>query len=208
MYPELWVNEVLSRWPYKGSKSEKDMEAVKDDLLSFSGGRSPEELKEIYDTFSHMKPPSGFGMWWFWNQVSKPGDSDVWWRVCSCGKPYQDRGSRCPVCGSYEYRLSKGDIMPTETVMVQESCGNCKWYDQAKTQDGTRLYGPECKEYGKAQETRNTQICRDCKCRDCCNMAFTYYNNKEEYKEKYGVLIEKRMKEIYEMVKNGPEKAG
>jgi hypothetical protein len=189
-----WVLEVALRWPYRNNKSVAEIQTITDDLTSFSFGRSINELTPILSEFKSLKPPKGFAMWWFWDRVKKDESGVIWWRVCECNQIYQDRGSTCPVCGSYDFILDNGDTMPSETIEIQESCSACKWYKESLSNPMPGLYGNSCNEYGTEKHGK-MQECKQCKCIDCCKMAYLYTHNVAEYKNMMGDLLEKKYKE-------------
>jgi len=191
---EQWVLEVYNRFPYKTGKTDGELQAIRDDLIQFASKQTPNILSPIFAEFSAMKPPKGFGMWWFYSKVEKKNDRQIWWRICEYGHKYEDTGSTCPVCNSPSFKLATGEVQPTEMIQVQESCSNCNWYKDDQIERVRGLYGPSCQEYGTEKHWQ-VKECKDCKCRDCCHVAYLYQNNKDAYLDMVGGLLEKKFKE-------------
>lgn len=194
MTPDNFVSEIYSRYPYKGTKTEDELSSIRVDLLDFAFGKSPSFLKSVVNEFRSMKPPKGFGMWWFYQKVKSEGSGVMWWRICDNGHKYQDRGATCPVCSSYDFVLDNGDIMPSDTIEIQDSCSACTWYKESLSNPMAGLYGNSCHEYGTEKHGK-IQECGQCKCIECCKMSYLYTHNPAEYKNMMGGLLERRYKE-------------
>lgn len=192
MIPEEFAKEVFNRWPYKGAKSEEELKVIAADITAFANGRTEAILQPILDEYIAMKPPKDFGMWWFWKRVERPKTGKIYWRVCDNGHLYDDRGSCCPVCGCYYFKLDTGPAKPMDVIQVQESCCVCKWYKQNMTELVHGLDGPECGLYG-TDKTGTLLECEQCKCKGCCNMAYLYEHNPVKYRH----LADKKLKEKY-----------
>ncbi len=205
MIPEDFTSEVYSRWPYRNQRDEGELEAIRADLYTFASRQNPSLLDSILNEFRGMKPPKGFGMWWFYQQGESSGKSGIWWRICDCGQQYKDRGTSCPVCGSTYFKLCNGDVMPTETMMIQASCSQCNWFKDNLTNPVFGLYGSSCNEYGTDERGKQKGYCERCKCRGCCDMAYLYKNNPNEYRNQYGDIVDKKFKEVMEMLTNGKD---
>ena len=192
MIPEEFAKEIFSRWPYRGQRTQEELVAISEDISKFANRRTSEELEPILEEFVSMKPPKGFGMWWFYERVNKSGSNKVWWRTCENGHLYQDRGACCPECGSSTFSLTTGRTMPIETILIQESCCVCKYYNQNMTDPIDGLDGFECRKYG-TEESGKLIECNQCKCRECCKIAYVYKTNSVRYRN----MVGEKLQEMY-----------
>lgn len=198
MTPENFASEVMARMPYRNRMDEDESRAMRGDLVDFALGKSPSVLQDIFNKFRDEEFKRRPGIWWFKSQVNSGGsDGSVWWRECDNGHQYAHTGTGCPVCGSYGYILHKGSSMPSETILVQSSCCQCGWYKDSLSGQVRGLYGPTCKEYG-TEKAGYDQICKDCKCRECCQMARMFYNSPSEYRKHFGERIDVRFMAVME----------
>jgi hypothetical protein len=200
MLSEDFAPEVLSRWPYMSRKTDEERESIRNDLVNFAYNKSSNELQRLFDEFRTMKPPSGFGMWWFYQQTKESaGDKPIFWYRCENGHNYQYRGSSCPVCGSKKGGIVKNQdnsAMPTDTVMIQDSCSECDWYHDDQVKPVFGLYGPSCNEYGTDKHGTIKDYCVRCKCRECCRMEYLSRTNKVEFEKMVGKYLDERYSKL------------
>lgn len=97
------------------------------------------------------------------------------WRECQiCKTKYSFNSKQCPSCDSVLSIVIKWDSIdsyPSDVKIVQANCCQCKLYKPDKTGNGLRVYGCECKDYGKYYLKTADKICMDCVCRPCCVLA-------------------------------------
>lgn len=194
MSPEEFSTAIFDRWPYRGQRTEEELIAISADIASFSLPRTSEVLEPILEEFIAMKPPKGFGMWWFYERVNKKKSGKLFWRTCENGHLYENKGSSCPVCGSYSFSLTTGKTLPSETVEIQESCCACPWYKQNMTEPVEGLDGYNCRFYG-TEETGTLIECNQCKCIKCCKIAHVYKENPTQYRNMMGDNLKKKYEE-------------
>lgn len=194
MISEQWVTEIISRFPYFSNRTEDEKSALRQDLIEFAEKKSQNILSDILSEFKTTEFKKAPGMWWFYQRANAgmQGEGKPSWRECECGTLYVNKGSSCPSCGSYSFIMHVGDSIPTEAIEVTESCSLCTWYKDK--QKG--IYGPSCREYG-TYESGKDQICKDCKCYDCCQIAYLINHNPTLYRERYGDIIDNQFIKMY-----------
>lgn len=194
MISEQWVTEIISRFPYFSNRTEDEKSALRQDLVDFASGKGQGILIEILNEFKATEFKKAPGMWWFYQRSGGNGaDEKPSWRECECGQLYVHKGSKCPVCGSYNFIMHTGSAIPTEAIEITESCSVCSWYNSG---DDKRLYGPTCNEYG-TYNSGKAQICKDCKCYDCCQLSYLIKTNPTLYRERYGDIVDKQFSKVF-----------
>lgn len=197
MIPEQWVSEIVSRFPYYSNKPENEQSALRGDLIDFATGKPPNVLEDLLSEFRTTEFKRAPGIWWFYQRVKKDGiDTSPSWRECDNHHIYHNNGSSCPVCGSTWFKLHLGESIPSEAIQVQDGCSQCNWYKESLSHDVPRLYGPMCNEYGD-QERGTQEICKSCKCSDCCNLDYLINNDPNRYRQRYGDLIDNQFVKMY-----------
>ena len=194
---------------YRDSKDDDMNDTFRKFLIEFDTHVTIRDYQKIYDyicqNYQYKTPPKPYLFWKFAKEngyVNSVKESSASWRVCENNHVYANVGSSCPVCGSTWFKLGLGDSMPTETILVNQMCSQCVWYEKSLSGDSFALYGPECQEYGTENRKKNRDICGRCKCADCCEMAYINDTNPELYRDRYVNIIKPMFKKLNEHIKN------
>lgn len=196
---------------YRDDKNQEANETFRDFLYSFCEKINLNDYQKLFDyvsmNYKYKSPPKPY---FFWNYAREngllpesQGESGVSWRVCDNGHKYENKGTCCPICGSYFFKIGTDpETMPGDVKLIQESCSQCNWFAESLSGPTNGLYGPECQEYGTEKCGKVKDYCNRCKCKDCCHMSLLSHTNPDVYREVFGYLLLKKFKDLGEHVSN------
>ncbi len=118
------------------------------------------------------------------------------WRRCQeqdehdeyCNTDYSLLSGGCPICKGKKGIVVNGkgyESYPESYHQVQVDCHKCKLYRTDisgnkytidRNDDGFRVEGPGCNDYGKPFFPNNQPVCEECRCNDCCKLMSEYNN--------------------------------
>jgi len=195
---EEFIEKMLSHF---GGKKESLIKKYTDGLDVFCNKCPDAHYQEIFDyAVSLQKKPSVKSLFKyaedkeFISPEEKKVKKNLSWRQCKeedehgqfCNTEYSLLSGACPICKGRKGATVRGvglESYPESVHLVQTDCHKCKVYrieidgiryDLDQKNDGIRVEGPGCNDYGEKYFPNKQPVCEECRCNPCCSLMSEY----------------------------------